>query len=127
MSQVPLTRRQREILDYISSYLEEHGISPTLEEIAQHLGVGRVTVFGHVGELERKGVIRKAAPGISRSIRPVEGAIASKARPELTVPVLGRVAAGRPIEAIEDREELDLADLLPRGKDVYALRVRGNL
>lgn len=126
MTQVPLTRRQRQILDFVSSYLAEQGISPTLEEIAQHFGVGKVTVFGHVSELERKGVIRKAAPGVSRAIRPIEGPWMSPPASSLTVPVLGRVAAGQPIEAIEDPEELDLAALLPRGKDVFALRVRGD-
>lgn len=127
MTHIPLTRRQREILDFLSGFRRRHGISPTLEEIAQHLGVNRVTVFGHVRELERKGAIRKAAPGISRALRPVErrGA-ASDSRRRLLVPVLGRVAAGAPIEALEDPEELDLADLIPEGKDVYALRVRGN-
>lgn len=126
MTQVPLTRRQRQILDFVSAYLEEQGISPTLEEIAQHLGVGKVTVFGHVGELERKGVIRKAAPGVSRAIRPVEGPWTTPPGSSLTVPVLGQVAAGRPIEAVEDPEDLDLSTLLPRGKDVFALRVRGD-
>jgi repressor LexA len=126
MSQVPLTRRQRDILDFLVRYLEQHGISPTLEEIAQEFGVNRVTIFGHVREMERKGIIQRGAPGVSRSIVPAEDFAAPGAGPRsLAVPLLGRVAAGAPIEAIEDPEQLDLAELVPDGKDVFALRVRG--
>ena len=52
----PLTRRQRQIVDFLRQYAGEHGISPTLEEIASHFGVNKVTIFGHVAELERKGI-----------------------------------------------------------------------
>ena len=58
MSNPPLTRRQRDILQFIKEYNEVQGISPTLEEIAARFGISKVTIFGHVGELERKGVIR---------------------------------------------------------------------
>lgn len=127
MSELPLTRRQREILDFLSAYLDAHGISPTLEEIAQHFGVNRVTVFGHVSELERKGVIRRAGRGLSRALRPVEAEVRTGASERRwCVSVLGRVAAGAPIEAVETPEELDLADLLPSGKEVFGLRVRGD-
>lgn len=126
----PLTRRQREILNFLAEYTEREGLSPTLEEIAQHFGVNKVTIFGHVSELERKGVIERAAPGISRGLRIVEAereetepALASAAH---SVDVLGNIAAGSPIEAIETPEKLDLASLIPEGRDVYALRVNGN-
>lgn len=127
MSQVPLTRRQRDILEFLVRYLERHGMSPTLEEIAQEFGVNRVTIFGHVREMERKGILRRGAPGVSRSIVPADGfGGGAPGRRSLAVPLLGRVAAGAPIEAIEDPEQLDLADLVPDGKDVFALRVRGD-
>jgi len=128
MTQVPLTRRQRDILDFLREYTEREGLSPTLEEIAQHFGVNKVTVFGHVAELERKGVIERAAPGISRGLRIVEEEDPSTTTTEVGtgVSILGRIAAGAPIEAIEAPETLDLNDLVPRDRDVYALRVRGD-
>ena len=128
MSSIPLTRRQRDILEFLREYTEREGLSPTLEEIAQHFGVNKVTVFGHVSELERKGVIERAAPGISRGLRLVEEDGADEPRQDAgpAVSILGRIAAGAPIEAIEAPERLDLNDLIPEGKDVYALRVNGN-
>lgn len=127
MSSIPLTRRQREILDYLSQYSTENGMSPTLEEIAQHFGVNKVTIFGHVGELERKGVIERAAKGISRGLRVIQDEHASRdALQGPSVEILGNIAAGAPIEAIETPERLDLNAMIPEGKDVYALRVNGN-
>jgi len=117
-----LTRRQREILTYFETYRRQNGISPTLEEIAQSLGVNKVTVFGHVAELERKGVLVRSKRGISRGLQPVEAPTASPSR----LQILGRVAAGAPIEAIESPEELDLQSLVPPDREVYALRVKGN-
>lgn len=119
---VPLTRRQRDILEFFERYRAAQGISPTLEEIAQELGVNKVTIFGHVAELERKGVLVRAARGISRGLQLAEG----DGRSRTSCPILGRIAAGRPLEAVEDAEALDLADLLPPGRDCYALRVKGD-
>jgi repressor LexA len=118
---IPLTRRQHEILDYFRTYQGERGISPTLEEIAAHLGVNKVTIFGHVAELERKGVLKKAARGVSRALQLVDDG----ARPT-SLPILGRIAAGTPIEAVEAPEWLDLAELVPQGREVFALRVQGD-
>ena len=123
----PLTKRQREILDYFQAYVREHAISPTLEEIAQAMGVNKVTIFGHVAELERKGVLRKAARRTSRSLKLTPtGRNETRAESRATVRILGTIAAGSPIEAIEVPELLEFADLIPRRADVYALRVRGN-
>jgi SOS-response transcriptional repressor LexA len=69
MTLPPLTKRQREIVDFFQAYVRSHSISPTLEEIAQAMGVNKVTVFGHVSELERKGILKKTARGISRSLK----------------------------------------------------------
>jgi repressor LexA len=122
----PLTRRQREILTFFESYRRQHGISPTLEEIAQSLGVNKVTVFGHVAELERKGVLARSKRGISRGLQPVESSTSRNGLAQSCVQILGRVAAGVPIEAIETPEELDLQSLVPADREVYALRVKGD-
>jgi len=120
--QAALTKRQRQILDFLQSYTEEEGMAPTLEEIAANFGVNKVTIFGHIGELERKGVIERAGKGLSRSLRIVPD---EPARSPASVEILGRIAAGSPIQAIENPEVLDLADMIPRDRDVYALRVQG--
>jgi len=123
MSTPPLTRRQQDILQFLRTYVEEHGISPTLEEIAAQFGVNKVTIFGHVAEMERKGVIRRRAKGVSRSLELVDDE--EELGGGLSLPVLGKIAAGAPIETIEEPEQLNFADLVPEGKDVYALEVEG--
>jgi repressor LexA len=130
MNAPPLTRRQKQILEFFRDYTEQQGISPTLEEVAAHFGVNKVTIFGHVAELERKGVMRRAAPGVSRGLQIVEHDSQPAQQPasgagSLELPILGQIAAGSAIEAIENPEALNLADLLPDGREVYALRVKG--
>lgn len=127
MSTPPVTRRQKDILDFFRDYQERHGLSPTLEEIAQHLGVNKVTVFGHVAELERKGVLKKRAKRASRSLA-IVGKNAPRAAPPTSdgLRIVGTIAAGKPIATIEEGEELELDHMLGRGRDLYALRVKGN-
>ena len=120
-AQVPLTRRQREILDFYQAYHAERGISPTLEEVARNFGINKVTIFGHVKELERKGVLLRTKRGISRGLLPV-----TTGRAGAGLPVLGTIAAGAPIETLEEPETLDFDELAPPGKDVYVLRVKGD-
>lgn len=120
---VPLTRRQRDILEFFERYRDEQNISPTLEEIAHALGVNKVTVFGHVAELERKGVLVRAARGVSRALQIADTDLPST---RTRCSILGSIAAGRPIEALESSEELDLQELLPPGRSCFALRVKGN-
>jgi len=130
----PLTRRQRDILEFFRHYADDQGISPTLEEIAQHFGLSKVTIFGHVAELERKGVIERTAPGISRGLVLVEDADPgrpsdlppSAVSPSPGLPILGTIAAGVPISTLENPEELRFEDWAPPGKDVYVLRVQGD-
>ena len=122
MTTIPLTRRQRDILTFLHAFREEHSISPTYEEIAAEFGVNKVTIFGHVRELERKGAITRGERHTSRSIQPAE----ETPRHSGTIQILGLIAAGAPIEAIEDPEELCLSDLIPPGREVYALRVKGD-
>ena len=126
MSSVPLTRRQRQIVDFFQEYTSAHGLSPTYEEIAKNFGVNKVTIFGHVSELERKGVLRRNKRGTSRNVQLVEQTprAASTSMPQLSI--LGNIAAGRPIETIEEPEILDLGAMIPNDKDIYALRVTGD-
>jgi repressor LexA len=121
---MPLTKRQKLILDYIGSYIETHGYAPSFEEIADSFGYASLaTVHEHVSNLERKGYIRKAY-NQSRSIELVRGTAQPGA---VELELLGEVAAGQPIEAIEDRETVLVPpDLLRKGGENYVLRVVGN-
>jgi len=126
MSSVPLTRRQRQIVDFFQEYTHDNGMSPTYEEIAEHFGVNKVTIFGHVSELERKGVLRRNKRGTSRNVQLVEPESPAPGFSTPPISIMGNIAAGRPIEAIEDPETFDLAAMMPDDKEVYALRVEGD-
>jgi repressor LexA len=118
-----LTRRQLEILDYIRQFRQNNGISPTLDEIAESFTVSKVTVFEHIEALQRKGILRKTR-NHARSIELIDEDAGSSRAP--SVRVLGTVAAGRPIEAIEIPDTFELGDLLPRRNECFLLRVEGN-
>ncbi|MDT8368024.1 MAG: transcriptional repressor LexA [Longimicrobiales bacterium] len=122
---MPLTKRQKEILDHIRSFIDDRGYAPSFEEIAQHFGYSSLaTVHEHLGNLERKGYIRKAY-NESRSIELIDRHAGGK--PAVALPLLGTVAAGLPIEAIRDDESLAVPpDMVRRGRDNYVLRVQGN-
>ncbi|MEK6609893.1 MAG: transcriptional repressor LexA [Gemmatimonadota bacterium] len=121
---MPLTRRQREILDYLTQYIDEHGYAPSFEEIAAAMKYGSLaTVHEHLSNLERKGVIRRSF-NESRAIE-----VLSRARQPgvAEVPLLGAVAAGEPIETIEEHETITLPeDMLPATGQSFVLRVRGD-
>lgn len=121
---MPLTKRQKEILDFLRAFLEEHGYAPSYEEIARHFAYGSLaTVHEHLENLQRKGYIRKSY-NESRSIElvPVGSRVAA-----VELPLLGSVAAGVPIEAIEEQESIAVPeDLLTRSGQHYVLRVKGD-
>jgi repressor LexA len=121
-----LTRRQKEILDYIREYIDEQGYAPSIEEIGARFGLSSTaTVHKHLSNLEGKGLIRRET-NRSRSIE-LRG-VRSEARDGgvVSVPMLGRIAAGRPIEALAVPERMDLpASLLGRGP-TFVLRVTGD-
>lgn len=121
---MPLTRRQKEILDYLQSYIQEHGFAPSFEEIAEHFAFASLaTVHEHLTNLQRKGYIRRGY-NESRSIELVPPPGQSGAT---ELPLLGEVAAGEPIEAVTAPETLSVPnDLMPRRGHAYVLRVRGN-
>ncbi len=122
---MPLTKRQKEILDHISAFIEEWGYAPSFEEIAEHFGYSSLaTVHEHLSNLERKGYIRKAY-NESRSIELVDRDGSGTSGMEL--PLLGSVAAGLPIEAVEDNETLSVPpDMVRRNRENYVLRVQGD-
>ncbi len=120
-----LTRRQREIYDFICEFVKRKGYSPSLEEIGAHFELASVaTVHKHIQHLVEKRMLRKAW-NRSRSLEPVE----TDASELPSVPLLGMVAAGAPIEAIEDAHErisVPAEMLASRGRETFALRVRGD-
>ena len=120
-----LTRRQREIYDFIREFVAEKGYSPSLEETGAHFGLSSVaTVHKHVQHLVEKGYLRKAW-NRSRSVEPLE--TGSGAGAGLELPLLGTVAAGAPIEAIENPERIHVpAEMVRRAEDTYVLQVRGD-
>lgn len=125
---VALTKRQREVLDFITRFINENGYSPALEEIARGVGCSSIaTVHKHLVNLEAKRAIRRKV-NRSRSVEPrAEYARVTGDRPSaVEIPLLGEVAAGRPIEAIAENENLCLPDQLVRGRETFALRVRGH-
>lgn len=121
---MPLTKRQKEILDYITTFIDERGYAPSFEEIAESFGYASLaTVHEHLSNLERKGYIRKSY-NESRSVELVSQASDQSA---IDLPLLGAVAAGLPIEAIEEHETLAVPpDMVRRRKNNYVLRVEGN-
>jgi repressor LexA len=121
---MPVTRRQREILDFISGHLDAKGYAPSFEEIARQFGFHSLaTVHEHLTNLERKGYIRRAH-NESRAIEivPPKGQTGAT-----ELPLLGLVAAGEPIEAITGNDTIAVPDeLLPRRGRSYVLKVRGD-
>ena len=118
-----LTKRQKEIFDFICEYLEREGYAPSLEEIGERFGLSSVaTVHKHVQNLVDKGLLRKAW-NRSRSLEIVrEEPSAAGAE----IPLLGRVAAGRPIEAVATPDTIAVpADMVGR-RECFALRVSGD-
>jgi repressor LexA len=117
---VCLTKRQREMLDFIKEFRSARGYSPSIEEIALHFGLSAVsTVHEHLVNLERKGMLRRDW-NRARSTEPVTGD-----ERDLEVPLVGTVAAGSPIEAVEIPENISLPPGLGGRGETFALRVRG--
>ena len=121
---MPLTKRQKEILDFLEGFLAENGYSPSFEEIAKHFGyTSLATVHEHLENLRQKGYIRKSY-NASRSVELIPAGVRASA---VELPLLGNVAAGLPIEAIRDNETVAVPeDFLGRGGEHYVLRVKGD-
>ena len=119
----PLTKRQREILDYLNEFIQQHGYAPSLEEIGRRFSLSSLaTVHKHLTNLQEKGFIRRAW-NRSRSVEVLPSRTGGRA---MELPMLGYVAAGMPIEAVATAETISVPDSLVGGKrDTYVLRVRG--
>jgi repressor LexA len=123
---LPRTQRQKEILDYITLFLERHAYEPSYAQIARHFGVkSRATIAKHVAALERRGLLTR---------KNEEGAFALSVKVDDTdalceVKLLGRIAAGAPIEVVSDEETIPVPRFLlgrVRPERVFALKVKGD-
>lgn len=120
---LPLTKRQREILDYLNDFIQQHGYAPSLEEIGRRFGLSSLaTVHKHLTNLQDKGFIKRAW-NRSRSVELVATRVAGRA---VELPLLGYVAAGVPIEAVAGSETIAVPEDLVGRRDTYVLRVRGD-
>ena len=119
-----LTPRQLDVVVAIRNYRHLHGYSPTMQELADQLGTSKVTIFEHVGALEKKRVLRRDKHK-ARSLEISSDELLPDENRSTKLPLLGNIAAGSPIEAVENREELDLETLFQSRSGVYVLRVRG--
>lgn len=117
-----LTPNQIRVVQFLREFIEWNGYAPTLDEIAGRLDVTKPTVQQYLAALEAKGVIRRER----YAHRAIELIAEEPGGPR--VPLVGRIAAGEPIEAIEEREMLDLPDLIGMGagRDLFLLQVRGD-
>jgi repressor LexA len=123
-----ITKRQRQVYDFIADFVQKNQYSPSFEEIGDGLGLSSLaTVHKHISNLEKKGLLSRDY-NRSRSIDllPPKGRLkqAMSVNTGMVLPLVGRIAAGQPIEAIERPETISLADFT-RSKDVFVLEVRG--
>jgi repressor LexA len=112
-----VTPRQLEVLRYVEDYSRAHGVAPTLQELADHLRVSKPTALSHLRALEQARAIRR---------RPYRRRAIEVTVPTRKLPVIGRIAAGRPIEALAQPGDLDLAGTVRGGGELFALEVRGD-
>ena len=122
-----ITKRQREVYDFISGFVASKGYSPSFEEIGEALGLNSLaTVHKHISNLESKGLLKRDY-NRSRSIDviPIRGK-AKTVPPDVRyeLPLVGRIAAGRPVEQVEQPETISLTDFT-KAKDVFVLQVTG--
>ncbi len=119
-----LTPRQLEVLTVIRDFQRKNGYSPTMQEVADTFGVSKVTIFEHVEALIEKGLLRRA-PHKARSLEITPAAVFPDER-RSQLPLLGRIAAGAPIEAVESPETVDLDTVFAAKGDRFVLQVRGD-
>ena len=128
MMAMAITRRQRQVYDFIADFVQKNGYSPSYDEIRMGLELNSLaTVHKHITNLEKKGLLRRDY-NRSRSIDLLQPKGRLKQvmslNTHMVLPLVGRIAAGRPIEAVENPETISLADFV-RSKEVFVLEVRG--
>jgi len=134
-STVQLTPRQLQLLRMIADYQQNRCYSPTLAEMASELNISRSTVFEHIGELRRKGLLC-GSPNKARSLKASSRAqelLSCTSEPDFNcrlsqsseIPLAGKVAAGMPLEAVENIDSLSLNSCFGTGDEIFALEVSG--
>lgn len=124
---MPLTRRQKQVLDFIARFQDDNGYCPSYEEIARGLDLASLaTVHKHISALATKNYLKRGV-NQSRSLELAPKYLQEQRRlkPQWEVPLLGRIAAGSPVESVEQRETLNFGDFTSGG-NTFALEVRGN-
>lgn len=127
MSPVTLYKKQKQILDFISQYIQINGYSPTLQEIADSMGLSSLaTVHEHLQALERKNIIKRY-DGAVRGIEIVDSSVNANLS-AVELPLIGYIAAGEPIEAIENdlTTVLVSSDMVSKSKRCFVLQVKGS-
>ncbi|MBU4315602.1 transcriptional repressor LexA [Patescibacteria group bacterium] len=125
MSQLPpITKKQREVLDFIEHFVQTNGYTPSYREIAKGMGLASPsTVYQHIQALCEKGIINTADDGSARSIELVEDEISIMS---VMLPMAGLITAGEPIEAVEENEAFAVpTDFIVDSENSYVLRVKG--
>jgi repressor LexA len=118
-----LTRRQKQLMDYLNNYISEHGYAPTLSEVGEYFGLSSLaTVHKHLHNLEQKGFIKRQ----HNHSRALEVSEAERPAPVRSLRLLGQVAAGTPIEAVEGNETISVPDEFVRRDNTFCLRVKGD-
>ena len=125
-----LTARQREVFDFIQAFIKERGYPPSIREIGKHFHIYPRAVFDHLKALERKGYLKRRS-SMSRGLEILvfeEDRLRKGSRPLIReIPVLGRVAAGKPTLAVEHVEgSIPLPTEWVKGKEVFLLKVKGD-
>lgn len=120
-----LTKKQHEILEYISESIQLNGYAPSYQEIADYFGLSsKATVYEHIKTLEDKGYLKAPSQARSLEILPVESSID---RPAIELPMIGYIAAGKPIEAIQQHETMSIPhELVRHPEGSYVLQVKGD-
>jgi len=116
-----LTPKRKKLLDFIRDFINTHGYAPTLDEMAEEFGVSRITIHEHVCALARTGYLRRTkyrARAIELTDLLPPGGV--------SLPLLGAIAAGQPITAVEDRQTLDLTEVMRSATQQFVLRVQGD-
>lgn len=133
-----LTRRQRQLYNFIADFIQKHGYSPSFAEIGVGLGLSSLaTVHKHISNLEAKGLLKRdynrsrsldvlpPRGKMKQAFQNASSAAAAASASSAALPLVGRIAAGRPVEALENPETISLTDIT-RSRDVFVLEVRGD-